>query len=110
MLLLQFVGDAFVGEADELGERRVRTTGTAYKGFDESGSAADMGIEAEVAGCAGMRLLIADHGWRSRSADRPPGPCGRQDSAPTVGFEKGLTKLKNAMAKYLGFKKLYDSA
>lgn len=28
----------------------------------------------------------------------------------TFGFEEGLTKLKNAMAKYLGFKNLYDSA
>jgi hypothetical protein len=29
VLLVQVVGDAFVGEADELRERRVRTTGTA---------------------------------------------------------------------------------
>ncbi len=28
----------------------------------------------------------------------------------TFGFEEGLAKLKNAMAKYLGFKNLYDSA
>ena len=33
---MQFVGDAFVGEADELGERRVRTTGSAAWKLPES--------------------------------------------------------------------------
>ena len=37
MLLVQFVGDAFVGEADKLRERRVRTTGTARQRWDETG-------------------------------------------------------------------------
>ncbi len=36
MLLVQFVGDAFVGEADQLRERRVRTTGTARPRWDEA--------------------------------------------------------------------------
>ena len=36
VFLVQFVGDAFVGEADELGERRVRTTGTARQRWDEA--------------------------------------------------------------------------
>ena len=34
--LVQFVGDAFVGEADEFRERRVRTTGTARQRWDEA--------------------------------------------------------------------------
>ena len=35
-MLVQFVGDAFVGEADELGERRLRPTGTARQRWDEA--------------------------------------------------------------------------
>ena len=36
VLLVQFVGDAFVGEADEFRERRVRPTGTAGQRWDEA--------------------------------------------------------------------------
>jgi hypothetical protein len=37
VFVVQFVSDAFVGEADELGERRVRPTGTAQQRRNEAG-------------------------------------------------------------------------
>jgi hypothetical protein len=37
VLLVQFVGDAFVGQADKLCERRVRPTRTARQRWEETG-------------------------------------------------------------------------
>ena len=85
MFVVQFVGDAFVGEADELRERRVRTTGTARQRRNE---AANRGPRVAIEGpqidglgrAAGRtahpqepmpRLESAADGWREQH--RPDG-------------------------------------
>jgi hypothetical protein len=69
VLLVQFVGDAFVGEADELRERRVRMTGTARQRRDEAGQRRE-GMTIDRPKIDGLRRVA-----RRTTHPQEPMPC-----------------------------------
>ena len=77
VLLVQFVGDAFVGQADELRERRVRPTGTARQGWDE---AANRGPRMAIEG-----PQIDGLGRAAGRTAHPQEPMPCLERAPIVG-------------------------